>query len=51
MLNKEEVLDILMLLSNVETIVGVKELQKEMPEWLAERLDSVIALLVEKLKK
>ena len=49
-ISKEEIMEILMLLSNIESVIDMKMFREQVPDWIIERLEHIVANLGEKLK-
>lgn len=49
-ISKEEAMEILKLLSNLESVIDMNIFRREVPDWLSQRLEDVSNILVEKIK-
>ena len=49
-ISKEEIMEILRLLSNIESVIDMKMFREQVPDWIIERLEHIVANLGEKLK-
>ena len=50
-MEREKVLDLIKLLSNIESVIDMELFRKEIPDWIIQRIEDSIDVLVNELNK
>ena len=50
-MEREQILDLIKLLSNIESVIDMELFRKEVPDWIIEKIEDSIEVLANELNK